>query len=303
MSLNIRYATTEDARSIVETEKEIALEPGYLCSQPFELSEKRVRETIESLQSIYLVAEKGGQILGHALLATLPLQSLSHVAQLNLVVNKVYQGQGIGRLLLEKLIDLAKQSPSIEKIELNVRASNSQAIALYKRFGFLEEGCLKKRIRIAGHYWDDILMALPIKGNVPRRNISRIGVYGVARKGSEILVVVQKEGSYEGRYDLPGGGMEFGETALQTLHREFVEEVNMDFESMEQLANLTALVEVPCKGNYLPYKFHQIGLIYLVTGLRPVEADQKELLEHRWVEISTLQEEVASPFLWKIINS
>ena len=122
--------------------------------------------------------------------------------------------------------------------------------------------------------------------------ISRVGVYGVARRGSEILLVVQEKGPYVGRFDLPGGGIEFGETIEQALHREFLEEVGMDFDSMEPLKNLTALVDIP--GGL----FHQIGLIYSVTGLRTVK-EQREL-KYKWVDLQSLQQEDVSPFVWSI---
>jgi RimJ/RimL family protein N-acetyltransferase len=64
---------------------------------------------------------------------------------------------------MQCLIDWAIQSGVVEKIELNVRASNTRAIALYKKMGFVEEGRLKNRIKISNdRYIDDILMALNI---------------------------------------------------------------------------------------------------------------------------------------------
>ena len=48
----------------------------------------------------------------------------------------------------------------LTRIELEVYASNSAAIALYRRFGFSEEG-LKRRARfLDGQYQDILLMAL-----------------------------------------------------------------------------------------------------------------------------------------------
>ena len=58
MTITIRQAKTEDARCIVEAEQAIAQEPGYFCSQPSELSEQNVKQTIESSHGVYLVAEK-----------------------------------------------------------------------------------------------------------------------------------------------------------------------------------------------------------------------------------------------------
>lgn len=168
MKITTRKATIEDALAIVKAEKEIAETPGYFCSQPHELSKQNVIKTIksfaESQKGIYLVAELDGKIVGHAFLEPLHLQSICHVAQLSIGVHHGWQEKGIGTALMEELIAWAKQSATIEKIELNVRASNSRAIALYKKMGFIEEGRLKNRIKVSkNHYIDDVLMALNVK--------------------------------------------------------------------------------------------------------------------------------------------
>jgi RimJ/RimL family protein N-acetyltransferase len=165
MNIIIRKAKVEDAHAIVTAEQEIAQTPGYFCSQPSELSEQNTVKTIralsESEKGIYLVAERENNIVGHAFLEPLHLKSICHVAQLSIGVHHGWQEKGIGAALMQRLIDWAKQSETIEKIELNVRASNHRAIALYKKMGFIEEGRLKNRIKIdANHYIDDILMAL-----------------------------------------------------------------------------------------------------------------------------------------------
>ncbi len=167
MNITIRKARVEDTYTIVTAEQEIAGTPGYFCSQPSELSEENVVKMItklgESEKGIYLVAECDGKIIGHAFLETLHLKSICHVAQLSACVHHGWQEKGIGTALMQHIIDWAKQAELIEKIELNVRASNTRAIALYKKMGFVEEGRLKNRIKIdKSHYIDDVLMALSI---------------------------------------------------------------------------------------------------------------------------------------------
>lgn len=168
MSIKIRKAKVEDAFAIFIAEQEIAETPGYFCSQPSELSKQNVIKMIEKLeknnQGIYLVAEKYGQIIGHAFLEPLYLNYICHVAQLTIGVHQGWQKKGIGTALMQDLIDWVLQSRSIEKIELNVRASNTRAIALCKKMGFVEEGRLKNRIKISNSYYiDDLLMAFYIK--------------------------------------------------------------------------------------------------------------------------------------------
>jgi ribosomal protein S18 acetylase RimI-like enzyme len=163
MNVTIRKAEVKDSLCIVEAEREIAQEPGYFCSQPSELDEKAVVQTIQSLQCIYLVAEYEGQIVGHAFLEPYTLQSLRHVADLNIAVHLGWQSKGVGRKLLEQIITKAKSSSVLEKIQLNVRAANTYAISLYKKMGFQEEGRLKKRVKVKDHYIDDIIMGLEFK--------------------------------------------------------------------------------------------------------------------------------------------
>lgn len=56
----------------------------------------------------------------------------------------------------------------------------------------------------------------------------RIGVYGVAVHQDHLLLTQLSSRDREaGRWTLPGGGMEFGETPQETLRREFYEETGL----------------------------------------------------------------------------
>lgn len=140
-----------------------------------------------------------------------------------------------------------------------------------------------------------------VKSFFPYQTITRIGVYGVAKKGTKVLLITQEEGPYAGRLDFPGGGIEFGETISQTLHREFLEEVGIRINSMHLLENLTALLKVPASGDQVAYTFHRIGLIYSVSDFQ-VDSQQKGSLKHDWVDIESLQENSVTPFVWEIIR-
>ncbi|MUH01289.1 ribosomal-protein-alanine N-acetyltransferase [Scytonema sp. UIC 10036] len=60
-----------------------------------------------------------------------------------LAVHPQYQRQGLGQALLYSLLKLARDR-SLERATLEVRASNSAAIALYQKFGFQTAG-LRRR--------------------------------------------------------------------------------------------------------------------------------------------------------------
>ena len=167
MSVIIRPAVIEDAHAIAEAERDIAQTPGLFCSTPTELTDENVVNTITDFLNnqtgAYFVAECEAGIVGHAFLETKNIQSLAHIAELNIAVHLGWQQKGIGRQLLIHLIEWAKNSGRIEKIELNVRASNIAAISLYKQVGFQEEGRLKNRVKIKDYYIDDIVMGLDLR--------------------------------------------------------------------------------------------------------------------------------------------
>lgn len=55
---------------------------------------------------------------------------------INFYVDKEYQGQGFGKMLLEFAINLCMLS-KVQSISLEVRTTNEKAIALYEKYGFV----------------------------------------------------------------------------------------------------------------------------------------------------------------------
>jgi 8-oxo-dGTP diphosphatase len=63
---------------------------------------------------------------------------------------------------------------------------------------------------------------------VPTELVRRVGVYGrCVDRGAILLTRLSARDPDEGRWTLPGGGMDFGETAHETLIREFHEETGL----------------------------------------------------------------------------
>ena len=168
MTLTIRTARVDDAPVVAEAARTIAATPGLLASQPAELTDERLAQKIAALDGAdngcFLVAESAGELVGHGMLDPLPLAAVRHVVHLTLAVHVGWQGRGVGRALLGRLIEWAKAAPAVEKIELNVRAPNSAAQALYRKMGFSEIGRWRRRVKIApGQYLDDVAMELLVK--------------------------------------------------------------------------------------------------------------------------------------------
>jgi len=70
-----------------------------------------------------------------------------------------YRGQGIGRRLLEACIEKA-WSKGMTRVDLETRADNAAAIALYEKVGFRREGLARNAMRFDGVYYDCVTMGL-----------------------------------------------------------------------------------------------------------------------------------------------
>ncbi|HET7922997.1 MAG TPA: GNAT family N-acetyltransferase, partial [Gammaproteobacteria bacterium] len=160
--LVLRTAVAGDAAVLAAAEAETARTPGLLVSQPGELSAEAFADKITLLatRGQYLVAERDGRPVGHALLEPMPLAALQHVFQLTIVVHPGQTGHGIGKTLMQALLKWAEQDARVGKIELRVRSSNRAAIGLYQHFGFVEEGRFHAQLRLPdGESLDDLAMA------------------------------------------------------------------------------------------------------------------------------------------------
>jgi mutator protein MutT len=127
----------------------------------------------------------------------------------------------------------------------------------------------------------------------------RTGVYAIIKREHQILLVKQHKGPHRGKWDLPGGGLEMGETIEEALRRELREEVGLSFDTMELFDNFTAVTDW-VNGEGRSSTFYQIGLIYLVEDY--TFSEQSEVMEYAWLDLETLTPESISPFVRQILS-
>jgi 8-oxo-dGTP diphosphatase len=92
----------------------------------------------------------------------------------------------------------------------------------------------------------------------------QVAVGAVALDGGRILLILRGQPPAEGRWSLPGGRVEWGETLAEAVRREVEEETGL----VVEVEGLAGVVE----RRYLP-EFHYVILDYFVRvtggGLRP----------------------------------
>jgi RimJ/RimL family protein N-acetyltransferase len=95
-----------------------------------------------------------------ALIGNLGVESHQGVGDLGMMVAIHWRGHGVGSALMEAGIEWAKES-GLHKLVLQVWPHNERAWALYTKFGFVEEGYLRRHYRRRnGQLWDVVMMAL-----------------------------------------------------------------------------------------------------------------------------------------------
>jgi ribosomal protein S18 acetylase RimI-like enzyme/8-oxo-dGTP pyrophosphatase MutT (NUDIX family) len=209
-----------------------------------------------------------------------------------LFVEKNYRGQGIARLLMNHALEFGiKRGYHFAFVE----TMSFQAPEFYQKMGFTTEFSRPGYAENTTFHY----LKKSLDGSETRKKITRIGVYGVVTDEGKILTVRQQRGPYAGKLDFPGGGIEFGESAEQAMRREFAEEVAMEFDSLQLINNLTAIVDVPSTPSNESYLFYQIGMIYRVTDCRWIKGERLGDLQHIWIDLMALSEGQCSKLLWK----
>jgi RimJ/RimL family protein N-acetyltransferase len=159
----IREAEPSDAPALVALARAVAAEPeGWLLSSDEwrgPASERRyLRSVRRSQHAAVYVAEAPEGLVARLSVARDPHPASYHVADLGLMVAASHRRLGIGRALLERTVEWAREN-GVTKLELHVFPYNEPAIALYEDFGFVREGYRRRHYRRGRQLVDAILMA------------------------------------------------------------------------------------------------------------------------------------------------
>lgn len=125
----IEKMCAEDAAEAAAIETEI-------FSMPW--SENGFRTSILSSDTLYLCVRDGENMIGYCGL----LQSFDEADITNVAVRREYRSCGVGRAMLEALIEGGKER-GISRFTLEVRKSNAVALHLYETLGFVSAGIRK----------------------------------------------------------------------------------------------------------------------------------------------------------------
>lgn len=113
-----------------------------------------------SHQFVAVITENGAEkVIGMVALMVESRPRQRHCGGIGLMVHTDFQGQGIGKALLETVLDVADNWLMLKRVELGVYHDNMRAQNLYKAHGFEIEGVKRMAVIRGGAYIDEIMMA------------------------------------------------------------------------------------------------------------------------------------------------
>ena len=150
----------------------------------------------------------------------------------------------------------------------------------------------------------DMTVCIDLDGDefeVPTNSLKmRLAVYGLIVNDDKLLLLPHEQGGY----DLPGGGVELGETTREALGREVKEETGLTVEMQDVVRVKTSFYA----GNYISEGYLHSTLIYYrckvidgdITTDNFDEFAKENLKKAEWIDLDKLDEiDVASTVDWR----
>ena len=162
-SIVLRNAEEDDAASLIKFMKITTGEPPFLIREPDEFSltieqEKIfIKEQKDNPRALMLIATVDEKHIGNCSLNGIgQYRRYAHRCEVAIALYQKYCGTGIGKLMLERILTIAKKA-GYEQAELEVIATNEYAINLYRKLGFEEYGKIPNNMRYSDATYADAL--------------------------------------------------------------------------------------------------------------------------------------------------
>jgi len=160
----IRRATIGDLAAITEIYNDAILNTTATFDvQPKTMDEQLVWFKNHSPKLPILVAESNGKVIGWCSLSEWSDRcAYSGTVELSIYVHAVYRSKGIGRILVEAILNEAKKF-HIHSIIARIESSNSIVIHLFEKFNFIHVGTMKEVGKKFGRLLDVLIMQVILR--------------------------------------------------------------------------------------------------------------------------------------------
>src|SRR5215475_7496689 len=143
--------------------------------EPDDLRDRR--KNLRSHRLPHLVAALNGEVVGYAYVVLFRKRPAYRFAvKHSIYIHHDHQGHGVGRVLLQELIDVCAASAFRQMIGY-IDADNAASLALHEKFGFTRVGHLPGVAYRHGHWADSVMVqrSLGLGATAPPPSASRSG--------------------------------------------------------------------------------------------------------------------------------
>jgi RimJ/RimL family protein N-acetyltransferase len=163
--ITIRHLRKDDLHDLTEYMNIISKEQTYIRFQGEQITEEEEKKYIddflqkmEKSEAVKLLVFYDKKLVGVADISLFDKTS-NHVGRFGITIAKEYRGEGIGKLLMNLVIEGGKKNmPNLKIIELGVFGNNGIACSMYERLGFTRFGLLPKGVKHRDQFVDHIYM-------------------------------------------------------------------------------------------------------------------------------------------------
>lgn len=159
--VEIRPSTPDDFPAFWQCLDAVARERRFLAmvEAPSQAEARAFLQHARAGGMIQFVAITGSDVIGWCDITPIRWEGFRHSGRLGMGVLDGFRGQGLGTRLLFCTMQAAREA-GLTRVELEVFRTNTAAVALYQRHGFVEEG-IKRAARVIDGITDDVMcMAL-----------------------------------------------------------------------------------------------------------------------------------------------
>lgn len=157
----LRSAEVADAAALIEYLRVTATETTFLLRELDEIKitigeeERFIQSRTDAERELMLVATIDGKHVGSCSLMSVGSNARHrHRCSVAIALYKEFCGAGIGTLMMQTILGVAKES-GYEQAELEVVSNNIAAIALYQKLGFVKCGTLPNNMKYADSSYAD----------------------------------------------------------------------------------------------------------------------------------------------------
>jgi ribosomal protein S18 acetylase RimI-like enzyme len=152
-AIRVRSAVDADRLPLAELFAAVAEERDGIATEP--------PVDIEARAAGWRLDGTFAAVAGDEIVGSIHVDAGRHgVGEIGMVVARDRRGQGVGSALMTTAVEWARER-GLHKLSLSVFPHNAAGIALYRKFGFVEEGRRVKHYRrSSGELWDAVDMGL-----------------------------------------------------------------------------------------------------------------------------------------------